>query len=115
MTLESLSMTTPEQALPVKKARKSTDSLETNGNNNEIKEFPKRRRWTKEDRESIFNITGGKCYLCSKPLDPFWWIDHVIAFSKDPTLDIMGNLLPTHPYCNVRKGIRNLLTVVCIY
>jgi hypothetical protein len=41
-----------------------------------------------------------------------WHVEHIIAFSSNPNLDVTGNLLPAHPQCNLWKSNLDLETAV---
>ena len=67
----------------------------------------KRKKLTQKERDFIWASTNGRCYLCKKILvkSSSWHIEHVIAFSKDPdSNDLLGNMLPSCPSCNLRKN-----------
>lgn len=69
-----------------------------------------RRRVPPEERDAIWRKAGGFCYLCKLHIPRLsdWHIEHVIAFSIAPSLDVFGNMLPSHASCNLRKGARSL-------
>ena len=58
------------------------------------------------DRARVLEIAGGRCGICSKPVDPLdFHVDHIVPLSGggDHTY---ANTQPTHPVCNLRKGAK---------
>lgn len=71
-----------------------------------------RKRFSKDVRTRVLRRTDGVCYLCKKHIPPEspWHIEHVFAFSADPAAnDVLGNLLPACPPCNLKKSNKCLL------
>ena len=87
-------------------------------NNTEVfrKGWRKRRALEKQTltepytRQQIIQIYGDNCYLCNKPIDNDYHLDHIIPISKGGT-DLIENIRPTHPLCNLQKGDK-LITIL---
>lgn len=74
-----------------------------------------RRRVPPSEREFIWKSTNGLCYLCKTqlPKNSSWHIEHVVAFSRNPTQnDVLGNMLPACATCNLKKNDRELLELL---
>lgn len=56
-------------------------------------------------REAVYARTGGRCWLCRRPLGDAWEVDHVIPVSRGGP-HVLGNLMPACEDCNGRKGTR---------
>lgn len=56
-------------------------------------------------RASVWAKTGGRCFYCQHPLNPFldFTIDHVVPVAKGGG-DELANLVPACRLCNSRKG-----------
>ena len=75
-----------------------------------------RRKWSPQEIDLIYYRAGGCCYLCrdeivwdrSSARNDQWHVEHVIAFSEDAEMDILGNALPACATCNLRKGSKHL-------
>lgn len=74
----------------------------------------------KQEREFVFNKYGGKCAYCGDPLQKGWHKDHIEAIERNhkwdfkkrkwkvvgmtkPELDIIENMNPSCPSCNINK------------
>lgn len=84
----------------------------------------------KEERQKIYNKTGGYCYYCGKELKTRWQIDHVrpvirnlyTGKMEEKENDNFNNKVPACPRCNrwkastsidaFRQVIDNLITVL---
>jgi len=58
-------------------------------------------------RAEVFALTNGICYLCLEKLQPGWHIDHVKPLVLGGP-DILSNVLPACPPCNLAKGSKTL-------
>jgi hypothetical protein len=70
-----------------------------------------RRRMRPAERQYIWTQTDGRCYMCREflPEKSGWHIEHVLAFSVDPTRhDVLGNMLAACATCNLKKLDRPL-------
>ena len=74
-------------------------------------------RVTKQERDELRQLFGGKCAYCGKPLGKIFHADHVAPIYRGwegrirperAGEDVKGNLFPSCPRCNNRK---NVLTV----
>ena len=57
------------------------------------------------DPATCFARHNGHCYLCDKPIDGEYHIDHVIPLSRGGEHSYR-NCAPTHPRCNLAKQAR---------
>jgi hypothetical protein len=73
------------------------------------KKKKRRKGWTKQDVQSVYGKTSGKCYLCDKNIGPCerrkgrWHIDHVECFAEHGNGSWKG-WAPACQSCNLRKG-----------
>lgn len=58
--------------------------------------------WT---RDQVIDIYGRVCWICQYPLDCDFHVDHVVPLARGGW-DVMPNLRPAHPTCNVRKNAK---------
>ena len=75
----------------------------------------RRRRITPSERKYIWEQSHRHCYICKTPLpqSSSWHVEHVVAFSEDPTNnDVLGNMLAACATCNLKKLDRPLVTIV---
>ena len=63
--------------------------------------LPSRRRkpLSSDERETVFQKTGGKCHVCGGLIDGYWEADHVLAHSSGGDHSV-ENYLPAHRICN---------------
>ena len=76
------------------------------------REFPSLRRTLASKRNhAILEKTGGRCWLCGKPImtDHEFTKDHKIPLSKGGTSELK-NLFPAHKRCNSLKADRIIET-----
>jgi len=79
---------------------------------------------TKKQREKLFQKFGGKCAYCGCELQKIWHVDHIVPVVRDievvkkgkywtrqstnthsnPHLEIIENLNPACPECNIHKS-----------
>lgn len=75
-------------------------------------EPPKRRRLTREERETIYQKTHGHCAYCGRPLKfEEMQVDHVIPMefyesykTRGEDIDTIDNMLPACRSCNNYKS-----------
>jgi hypothetical protein len=68
-----------------------------------MREVRKRKRFTKKEREQVWEKTEGRCYLCGKRLSLHdMQVDHVFPFIMGGS-DEMENLMPVCRSCNMDK------------
>ena len=65
----------------------------------EKKIFHKRQGLTKEQRNIVFQKTGGRCHICGIQLTDNWCADHILAHIKGGKHD-SENYLPAYWACN---------------
>lgn len=66
-----------------------------------------RRRWSIQERREVWLSNDRKCFYCGE-LIPSWrgehmHLDHLHPLA-DGGADDIGNLVPSHPVCNLQKG-----------
>lgn len=63
-----------------------------------------RRGFTREEREAVWDMTGGRCFYCGVQTNPFrdFSIDHVVPVSKGGA-NLQDNLIPCCTTCNSSK------------
>ena len=66
------------------------------------------RRFSIEQRRSLFSAAGGKCEICSVDLEPGWHADHAEAWSNGGATDV-ANGQALCATCNLKKGNRKVI------
>ena len=64
------------------------------------------------DREVLYNLCGGICYLCGKRVGRnSWHIEHVVPLAKKGKHSYKNTAI-AHPSCNERKGTKSIVRVM---
>lgn len=67
-------------------------------------------------RKAVWNKSGGKCWYCGETLKPRWHVDHFLPLNRvggnirNPERDVLDNLVPACPSCNIMKSDMDIET-----